>query len=419
MKKAIFFIFAWMFLNLANAQTDTTLSADDLYTQARELAFNGKREEARILCEMALAKSPNYSEIAVFMGRTYAWDGNRAAAREIYKGVLEKEPYYIEAVLAMADVELWDDKPDKALEYLDPCLAKFPNNDELLVKKAKALVAAKREGEALIVLGRALEVQPGNKEAIALKNSIQSKRFKHTVYVNIAGDFYSQGFDPMYYSSIQFGTVTKPGTLIGRVNWAHRFGDNGIQPEVDFYPILWKGAYAYLNYGYTSSPLFSRHRVGAEIFQLLPKGLEASAGIRYLNFGPGSDVSIYTVSLGWYIKSYWFNARTYITPGSGSYARSLNLTARKYFADADNYIGAYAGLGFSPDVRRIQTNTGLDAGNNIYFLKSQKVGIILQKSIRFNMYVYGECYYSNQELSYGNSDYLNVVGFTTGLRIRL
>lgn len=420
--KGIFFLCIVMLTaQVMYAQVDTSaMNADELFTIAREKGFNGEREEARRLCKLALDKNPNYLEIAVFMGRTYAWDGKRDEARKVFKEVLEKEPAHIEATLALADVELWDDKPLEALVYLDKTLAVYPNNYDLLFKKAKALVDAKREDEAMMVLGRAIEIQPGSKECNDLKQSIKSPKLKHTITANVAADFYSTRYEPMYYSSVQFGTNTKYGSLIGRVNYAHRFDDNGFQPEVDFYPTLWKGAYGYLNYGFTNSPLFPKHRVGAEIFQKLPKSFELSFGLRYLNFGPTTDVSIYTASVGWYYKNYWFSARTYITPSEGSFSRSLNLTARKYFKDANNYISMIAGVGFSPDARRIQTNAGLDAGNNIYFLKSQKVGFGFQKSVRFNIIWTGDIYYSHQEQETGfEYEYINVVGFTTGLKIRI
>lgn len=419
MQKVFLLVIVFLVSTGIYAQVDTSsMSADDLFTVARGKAFNGEREEARRLCKLALDKNPNYLEIAVFMGRTYAWDGRRDDARKVFKEVLEKEPAHIEATLALADVELWDDKPLEALVYLDKGLAVNPNNYDLLFKKAKALVNAKRENEALLVLGRAVEIQPGSKECIDLKQSIKSPKLKHTISVNGAADYYSDpNFGRMYYSSVQFGTITKLGSLIARVNYAHRFGDDGIQPEVDFYPTLWKGAYGYFNYGFTTSNLFSRHRVGAEIYQKLPKGFELSYGFRYLYFDSITEVSIYTVSVGWYYKSYWFNARTYITPSEGTFSRSLNLTARKYFKDADNYIGMVAGAGFSPDARRIQTNAGLDSGNNIYFLKSQKVGLGFQKSVRYNILLTGDVYYSHQEQWVG--EYINVVGFTIGLKIRI
>lgn len=402
------------------AQVDTSsLNADELFTIAREKAFNGQREDGRRFCRMALEKNPGYDEIAVFMGRTYAWDGQRDSARLVFQSVLAKEPGHVDASLALADVELWDDKPQEAIGVLDKSLTVYPNRYELIYKKAKALVNAKNDSAALLLLSRAIELQPGCKECIELRQSIKGRKFKHTLTVNVAGDFYENYYDPMYFSYVQFGTTTKLGGIIGRVNYAHRFDDDGIQPEIDFYPGLWKGAYGYVNYGFTTSTLFSKHRVGGEVYQSLPKSFEASLGLRYLYFDPSSDVTIYTASLGWYIKDYWLNARTYITPDFGTFSNSYNFTARKYFADANNYISLQVGAGFSPDARRIQTNVGLDTGNDIYFLKSQRVNLGFQKTIRYNMMLNAEVYYSNQELSFSYGEYINVLGFTTGLKIRL
>lgn len=402
------------------AQTDSTnLGVDDLYSLARQKAFNGEREEARRLCSLALLKSPDYHEIALLLGRTYAWDGKRDSARVVYRNVLSKDPQHVEATLALADVEIWDDKPEAAIAVLDKCLAVFPNNVNLMAKKAKALIDKKQENEALLLLSRAVELDPGCEECVNIKQKLQTNKFKYTLSVNASADVFSSYFDPMYYSAIQLGSQTRYGTLIGRLNYADRFQQKGFQPEIDFYPRLWKGAYGYLNYGFTTSSLFARHRVGAEIFQSLPRSFEVSAGFRYLNFGSGSTVTIYTGSLGWYYKNYWLSARTFITPGDGSFSRSLNVTARRYFADANNFIGFTGGIGFSPDARRIQTNTGLDSGNNIYLLKSQKIECNWQKSIRYNMNFILDVYYSHQELAFSYGEYVNIVGFTTGIRIRL
>lgn len=419
MSRIVFLMITFLAISV-NAQTDyRSMGVDDLYTLARQKAFNGEREEARRICRIALEKSPNYHEIAILMGRTYAWDGKREDAKKVYNTILVKEPQHIETVLALADVEIWDNKPLEAVAVLDSCLAVYPNNFELLLKKGKALIEAKQEKEALMVLNRAIDINPGSLAGIELIQKIKTARLKYTLSVNAASDLFSAYFDPMHYLSLQFGTVTKPGTLVGRINYANRFSQSGVQPEVDFYPGLWKGAYAYLNYGFTSSSLFARHRLGAEIFQALPRSFETSAGLRYMDFGAGSSITIYTASLGWYHKSYWFSARTFITPSNGDISRSLNLTTRKYFADANNYIGITAGAGFSPDARRIQTNTGFEPGNNIYLLKAQKIELSWQKSIRYNMSLLMDVYYSHQELSFSYGEYVNIFGFNMGIRIRL
>jgi YaiO family outer membrane protein len=400
------------------AQTDyTAMGVDDLFKLARENAFNGEREEARKICTVILTKSPGYKDVKILMGRTYAWDGNRIEAKRLFREVLAEDDTYLDAYIALIDVEMWDDKPDVALAEADKALAYHPNNIELLLKKVKVLLSLKREEDALFTLSKIEAIDPACKPCKEIRRSLKAGKFKHTVSASFAMDFYDKVFDPMYYSAIQFGTKTKAGTVIGRINYSHRFGDNGVQPEIDYYPGLWKGAYGYLNYGYTSSSLFARHRFGAEVYQSLPISLEASIGLRYLYFGGSSDVTIYTASLGWYYKNYWFSLRPYITPGNGSFSRSLNFTTRRYFSDANNYVGFTTGAGFSPDQRRIQSNTGLE-NNNIYFLKSQKFEFNFQKSIRYNLTWSLDLSYSHQELAFSYGDFVNVMGFTTGIRMR-
>jgi YaiO family outer membrane protein len=408
-----------LFFSIAQAQTNyDSLGVDELFSLARQKAFNGEREESRRICSIILTRSPGYADVKILMGRTYAWDGNRNEARRLFREVIIADEDNLDAYTALIDVELWDDKPETALAEADKALAFYPNNTDLLLKKVKALLALKREDEALLVLSRIEAIDPACKPCREIRESLKAAKFKHTFSANVAMDYYDKVFDPMYYSAIQFGTKTKAGTVIGRVNYAYRFNQSGVQPEVDYYPGLWKGAYGYFNYGFTTSSLFARHRIGAEVYQSLPHSLEASLGVRYLNFGGASDVTIYTGSLGWYYKNYWFAVRPYITPGNGSFSRSLNVIARRYFKDANNYIGLTGGAGFSPDQRRIQSNEGL-LSNNIYFLESQKAELNIQKSIRYNMVWTLDLSYSHQELSFSYGDFLNVMGFTTGIKIRL
>jgi YaiO family outer membrane protein len=404
----------------AFAQPDyNTMGVDDLFTLAKEKAFNGQRTEARRICTVILAKSPGYADVKILMARTYAWDGNRSEARKLLKEVTAEDPKNIDGYSSLIDVELWDDKPDAAIAEADRILSVYPNNTDILLKKVKALTDLKKEDDALIVLSRVEAIDPGCKPCKEIRESLKAKKFRHTLSASYGIDFYDKVFDPMHYGLVQFGTKTRVGTVIGRMNYAHRFGSDGIQPEIDYYPGLWKGAYAYLNYGFTTSSLFARHRVGAELYQMLPRSFEASLGLRYLNFGGASDITIYTGSLGWYYKNYWFSLRPYITPDNGSFSRSLNFTARRYFADANNYIGFTLGAGFSPDQRRIQSNTGLENNNNIYLLRSQKAEINLQKSIRYNLIWILDLTYSHQELIFSHGDFVNVMGFTTGFRLRL
>src|SRR5688572_9419692 len=92
-KTNLLIIFLLILHLLASAQESwRTLSSDDIFLQAREKAFNGKREEARQMLRYALEKSPDYHDIRILLGRTYAWDAQREEARKEFRMVLSKSP---------------------------------------------------------------------------------------------------------------------------------------------------------------------------------------------------------------------------------------------------------------------------------------------------------------------------------------
>ena len=129
--------------------------------------------------------------------------------------------------------------------------------------------------------------------------------------------------------------------LYARVNYASRsFGSSaksGIQFELDLYPRITKGFYAYLNGGYSSSSIFPKYRLGGELYKSLPFSFEISAGIRYLDFS-STQVYIYTGYLGKYYKNYWFSFRPFFTLKPSGVSFTGIWIVRRYLEDAENYI---------------------------------------------------------------------------------
>ncbi|HVZ77666.1 MAG TPA: YaiO family outer membrane beta-barrel protein, partial [Gemmatimonadaceae bacterium] len=134
---------------------------------------------------------------------------------------------------------------------------------------------------------------------------------------------------------------------IARVNRAERFGSSGGQVEVDAYPHIAQGVYAYLNLGYSSASLFPEWRSGGEIFTSLPSAYEASIGYRQLRFD-GVPVTLFTGAVGKYSGNYWFSLRPYVREKDNGLSASASLTTRRYFADGDHYLGARVGFGSTP-----------------------------------------------------------------------
>ena len=162
-------------------------------------------------------------------------------------------------------------------------------------------------------------------------------------YANFQGDI-----DAWHMGAVSVATKRPTGRFIGRFKLARRFAINGAQAEVEGYPILNAKRYAFFNLGYSPSDIFPDWRSGAEIFQGLPRAYEASLGYRQLRFD-GSPVTLFTGAVGRYTGNYWFSLRPYVRERDSGLAATMTLTARRYGLDADNYIGARAAFGSSPN----------------------------------------------------------------------
>jgi YaiO family outer membrane protein len=196
-------------------------------------------------------------------------------------------------------------------------------------------------GAALSIASVSVAFAQGEPDVRAPVNAVRTLGFDYS-YANFQGEI-----DAWHIGAVSVASKTSNGTFIGRLNLARRFAINGAQAEVDAYPTLGAGRYAFFNLGYSPSDIFPDWRSGAEIFQSLPRAYEASLGYRQLRFD-GSPVTLFTGAVGRYTGNYWFSLRPYIRAKDSGLATTVTLTARRYGADAENYIGARAGFGSSP-----------------------------------------------------------------------
>lgn len=383
----------------------------DAFTRARDMIFNHEREAGRIILTEILLADPDFDEARILLARSLAWDAQRSAARKELQVVLGHQPDHADALSALYDVEIWDDRYKDALHVADAALNHYPGSADFLFKKASVLVKLNRTTDALSVLD---SIPADHVAGKSLREQIVTSNMKYTAGVSFGIDVFSRTFQPAMYTSLQLARANSWGTAIARINHSSRFSSGGIQAEVDLYPRIVRGVYAYVNYGYSSSDLFSRHRIGGELYAGLPHRLEASGGVRYLSFGHGSDVLIYTGSIGWYVKNFWLSYRPYITPGQDATSFSSTFIARRYFADADSYIGLSGNVGFSPDERRIQSGSGL-SDDGIYVLRSQNAGLAWQRKFSGRWIVNLSYTIVHQELSFDvgryvwiNSSFLSV-----------
>lgn len=162
-------------------------------------------------------------------------------------------------------------------------------------------------------------------------------------YVYFHGDL-----DPWQLAAVSLGNRGRRGTYIARANYARRFAQDGAQLELDAYPRFSERVYAFVNIGYSGDDVFPEWRSGAELFAALPSAWEASVGYRQLRFEGAPPVTLLTGAVGKYFGNSWISARPYVRVGDNGTGATVIVTGRRYFADADNYIGARIGAGSSP-----------------------------------------------------------------------
>lgn len=149
-------------------------------------------------------------------------------------------------------------------------------------------------------------------------------------------------------------------SVILRASEADRFGTQGTQYEIDMYPKIRKGTYAYLNFGVSGSSLFPERRYGAQIWQSLGNGYEGSLGVRYLAFDDA--VTVWTGSIGKYSGNYYYVLTPYVVDGDDGTSATGIVEIRRYFGDdTANVFTFRVGYGNAPDVDTLlQVTTTLD-----------------------------------------------------------
>jgi YaiO family outer membrane protein len=356
-------------------------SLDILFSKARSYAFNDQKVKAREMCRYILTKDFTYYDAAVLLGRTYAWDKMYDSAKTILQSVIKKRPGYYDAIDALIDIDLWTDQYTSAINNADIGLSFHPNDEAFLLKKAKALNYTGNIKGAIELLNQVLTINPSNAEASKLLFSIKENKKINKVSISYSVDAFDIQ-NPWNYANISFSRRTKTfGTMVARLNYANRFEKTGYQFEIDAYPTISKKSYLYFNTGYSSTSLFPIFRLTLEPYFNLGKGNEASIGIRYMNFDStrlvtfdSNKVIIYTCTYGKYFGNYWISLRPYFTNGKMGLSKSVNITIRRYFKTADNYISLILGMGFTPD----EHQNGYTSPE-LYNLKSDKIGLNYQQ----------------------------------------
>ncbi|WP_207531664.1 YaiO family outer membrane beta-barrel protein [Desertivirga arenae] len=367
MSKKYLIIIASILFSLQHLTAQEKLSSDSLFQLAREAAFDKKDYSTAIeLSKRALKQSPDYTDIQVFLGRVYTWNDKPDSARAVFEQVLQRKPGNEDASFAYASLEFWNNNSNKALSIAENGLSTSPDSKDLLLIKSKILNDLGKPTEASNTIAYLLKKDPKNTEARALAERLKENSSKNKIGVGYDFVYFDEQFsDPWHLASIDYGRQTPIGSVTARLNYANRFSDNGTQVELEAYPSISKTFYAYVGAGYSGDVgIFPKYRAGFSLYANLPSSFEAEAGIRFLHFT--DNTTVYTLSAGKYVKNYWFNFRTYLTPSGNDISQSYALTFRYYYGGSDDYFSVGAGTGISPDEtsNNILLNTGYKLRSN-------------------------------------------------------
>ena len=371
------------------------LTADELFTQARQAAFDQKNYPLALeRCRMALAKSPDYTDIRVLMGRVYYWHGQPDSARITLAKAVELSPQHEDAAFAAGSIAYYLHQYPEALGYCEGGLQYHRSSADLLLLKTKVLIATRQYSEALTITDTLLRNQPPVKEARVLADRIKDYRSANRMGVRYDYTHFSKQFDQGWHqASIDYTRQTRMGPLTARINYGHRFGESGWQVEAEAYPRISRKLYTYVSLGYSPDrPIFPQFRSGFSLYVNLPKSFEVDAGFRYLHFN--EDTWIFTGALGKYYQSWWFNLRAYITPSSSRIAQAWEATTRYYLAGADDYLSLSVGTGLSPD----QGNQAILLNSNYKLITRRASASYFFSCRKMNLFSLG--------LSWANVEYL-------------
>ena len=330
----------------------------DAVSDARGLAFSGRRHDALHLLRAHLVADPDDTEARTLYGTVLSWEGLYDEARAQLQSVLERHPTHGDALPALANVELWSDHPERAESLTARGLTVHPTSSSLYITRARALWNLSREKDALDAVDGALIVDAGNETALSLRRALRDTQRYWRANVAYGFDAFSDNRAGWAETRYSVTRQTRMGSVTGRLYRAERFGTADHQVEIDAYPRFREGTYAYVSGAFAPSPsLFPQYRVAGDIYQSLGAGFEASVGYRRMQFTDA--VNIYVGSLTKYRGSWMLTGRMFLTPGVVGTSTSVHGIARRYWSDGVGYIGVRYGRGAYRDEVRSRNDLEL------------------------------------------------------------
>jgi YaiO family outer membrane protein len=291
---------------------------DDVLSRARVANSSGQRAQALAMLERHLSVTPRDVDARLLYGLMLSWDGRYDEARGELRQVLVQAPDYKDARIALMNVEWWSG----------------------------------RTVEAGDLAAQILTGDPGNPQARLTRQRLDARGRPWSITTGYSLDGFNDGGDPWHEFEVAIGRQTSRGSIFVRGTNAARFGYRDQLVELEAYPRLRPGTYAYVSAGVaTSRDLFPEYRAALDLYQSLGRGIEVSGGYRRLQFL--SPVSIYVGTATKYLGRWAVTERVYFVPGDESNSWSFHTESRRYLGSTGtSFIGATYSHGFNREEPR-------------------------------------------------------------------
>lgn len=146
-----------------------SMTPDEQYSKARELAFQKAYPQSRTILKYCLNKSPNYHDARVLLARTYAWAGRYDSAKLYLQQTLDRNPAYADAYVAWSDLEYWQGHLQPMKQIIAKGLRVDSGNVELLARQARTFFHEDKNDSARMLLNIVLSRDPEQEIARDLK----------------------------------------------------------------------------------------------------------------------------------------------------------------------------------------------------------------------------------------------------------
>ncbi len=313
--------------------------ADDVLTEARELAKQDLPDESLGLLKTHLDANPDDTDARVLYGLICSWNKRYDEGRPMLEKVLVESPQYKDAVMALFNLERWSGNAARAQQIIERAVVQKPSDPDY-----RAALDAIRASQPAAERPTPPEPRPVRSEL----GSAADASITWEAGINANQVWFSDKRSSWGEQSVSLTYHTREqGSVTARFYRAQRFGLKSNFVEFEAYPRIRNGTYAFVSGGFSpDQTLYLRRRFGAEIFQTLPYSMEASGGFR--RYATTVPVTMYTGSLGKYMGKWLYSVRTYLTPDSTGVSRSVSFSARRYSGGPDRFIGVRVGYGASP-----------------------------------------------------------------------